>query len=75
MDVFAGGVLFFAVVVLGFILAAVLVVLRWTTRARNIARLEMKRHVQEIETTAATTSRCAPTHLVTWPRCFRYGPS
>ena len=49
MDVFAGGLLFFALVVLGCILAAVLVVLWWTIRARNLARLEMKRHVQEKE--------------------------
>jgi len=43
--VFAGGLLIFVLIVLGCVLAAVLVVFWWTIRARNMARLEMKRHV------------------------------
>jgi hypothetical protein len=46
MDVFAGAFLFFALVVLGCVLAAALLAFWWTIRARNMARLEMKRHVQ-----------------------------
>ena len=49
MDVFAGLPLFFVLVVLGCIPAVVLVVIWWNIRARNMARLEMKRHVQAVE--------------------------
>jgi hypothetical protein len=49
MVAFAGSFLSFALVVVGCILAAALVVFWWTNRARNLARLEMKRHVQKEE--------------------------
>ena len=45
MDVFAGLFLFFALV-LGCVLASALVAFWWIIRARNIGRVEMKRHVQ-----------------------------
>jgi hypothetical protein len=47
MSVFSGLFQFFALAILGCVLAAVLVALWWNTRARNLDRLEMKRHVQE----------------------------
>jgi hypothetical protein len=49
MDVFSGAFLVFCLILLVVILATVLVVSWWTVRARNRARLEMKRHVQGIE--------------------------
>jgi hypothetical protein len=42
MHVFTG-----AVAIVGCALVAVLVAFWWNTRARNLDRLEMKRHVQE----------------------------
>jgi hypothetical protein len=48
MDIVAGGLSFFAVVLPGSILTLVLARL-WSIRAQKRARLEMKRHLQKME--------------------------
>jgi hypothetical protein len=50
MDMFSGPFLVFGLILLVSILATVLVVFWWAGRARYRARLEMKRHVQGMET-------------------------
>jgi hypothetical protein len=47
MNVFTGLFQVLALVILGCALTAVVVALWWNTRARNLDRLEMKRHVRE----------------------------
>jgi hypothetical protein len=47
MKVFTGLFQFIALAIVGCALAVVFVACWWNTRARNLDRLEMKRHVQE----------------------------
>ena len=47
MSLFTGLFRFFALAIVGCVLAAVFVALWWNSRARNLDRLEMKRHVQD----------------------------
>jgi hypothetical protein len=47
MKVFTGLFQFVTLAIVGCALAAVLVAFWWNTRARNLDRLAMKRHVQE----------------------------
>jgi hypothetical protein len=49
MDAFTGAFVFFAVLFLMGIPAAALVLWWWSIRARKSARLEMKRHVRQME--------------------------
>jgi len=49
MDAFGGLFPLLALIVLGCVVAAALVAFWWTNRTRNMARLEMKRHVQKEE--------------------------
>jgi hypothetical protein len=49
MDAFGGFLPLLAIIVFGCVLAAGLVAFWWTNRTRNMARLEMKRHVQKEE--------------------------